>query len=416
MGLSSQERDRQAAPGRERPLLVWCLLRDQRAHVEPVERHFGAAADFVYDAEWKPDGMLRRQPDLVLCVNDYPYEVARCIDAARATGIPSLVLQDGILEWRCQYENPLFGAGGGAPQHQPVLADKIACLGPQSARQIAAWGNEGRVAVTGMPRLDYLLQRPKVPTRRPGTRLLVMTAKNPGFTPEQVEVTLRSLRDVKRHLDRLDGVSVIWRTAGHVTRELGVESEMRECASEELVSILERVDAVVTTPSTAMLEAMMVDRPVAALDYHNVPRFVPTAWTISALDHIGAVISELLFPPARKMAYQRQCLEDSLRVDGPAAARVAALIEELTGRRHSAAASVRAEPVDASPLRVRPQPSLAELYPEAEVFSDRNVEALQVRLARLEREKAVLEERLSRRGLSGALADGGRRFWRRLRS
>jgi len=50
---------------------------------------------------------------------------------------------------------------------------------------------------------------------------------------------------------------------------------------------------------------MRLGRPVAALDYHNVPRFVPTAWTISARHHIPQVVAELLNPPATKMAFQR---------------------------------------------------------------------------------------------------------------
>ncbi|MDB6023621.1 MAG: hypothetical protein JWQ04_3478, partial [Pedosphaera sp.] len=103
---------------------VWCLLRDQFAHVRPIEAAFGGRAEFVIDETWDPASLVNSAPDLVLCVNDYFYDVASCLDAARQARIPSLVLQDGILEWRCQYENPLFGAGGGAPQHQPVLADK----------------------------------------------------------------------------------------------------------------------------------------------------------------------------------------------------------------------------------------------------------------------------------------------------
>ena len=145
--------------------------------------------------------MVRARPHVVLCVNDWPSEIARCLDAARIAGIPSLVLQDGILEWRCQYENPLFGAGGGAPQHQPVLADKIACIGWQSARQIAAWGNAAKVEVTGMPKLDPLLGRKTAPIAGRPRRLLVMTAKRAGFTPDQVRVTVRGLQDVARHLE-----------------------------------------------------------------------------------------------------------------------------------------------------------------------------------------------------------------------
>ena len=126
-GPDSRISRRGLAPRAGRPLVVWCLLRDQRAHVESVERHFGGEAEFVYDAAWDPAALLAGRPDLVLCVNDYHYDVARCLDAARGAGIPSLVLQDGILEWRCQYENPLFGSrrGRAAASARPGGPDRL---------------------------------------------------------------------------------------------------------------------------------------------------------------------------------------------------------------------------------------------------------------------------------------------------
>ena len=350
---------------------IWCLLRDQHSHVKPVETTLDA--EFYYDEEWNPVMLTRQHPDLVLCVNDYHYDVVRCLDAAREAGIPSLSLQDGILEWRCQYENPLFGAGGGAAQHQPVMADKIACIGHQSARQITAWGNAGKVEVTGMPRLDHLLRRTPVPIRRPGSRILVMTAKNPGFTPEQRAVTLQSLRDIKESVD----ATLLWRVSGNVARELRVENRMNEISSLELAEVVEQVDAVITTPSTAMLEVMRLGRPVAALDYHNVPRFVPTAWTISARDHIAQVAAELLNPPATKMAFQRDCLADCL-CEGIAADRVALLIQQMIN----------------SEIPARPNgtpPQLGELYANASVYRETDVLALQARLARAESENSRLK-------------------------
>jgi hypothetical protein len=412
MGLTDTREGRSAAgiaaPGR--PLVVWCLLRDQRAHVEPVERHFGAAAEFVYDADWKPDAMLRRQPDIVLCVNDYPYEIARCLDAARANGIPSLVLQDGILEWRCQYENPLFGAGGGAPQHQPVLADRIACLGHQSARQIAAWGNEGKTVATGMPRLDYLLGGSYPPRRFPGSRVLVMTAKNPGFTPAQRDVTLRSLRDVRAFLEQRSELRVTWRLPRAIAEALGVQTNLRDTASEELVDQVAAVDAVITTPSTAMLEAMLLDRPVAALDYHNVPRFVATAWTISAQEQIGSVAADILAPPASRMAFQRNCLDDCLRTDGPAAPRVAALMRDLAAGR--GAGLQNSEPPGSS----RGALDLGALYPGQSAFTETDLRSLQIRVARAEKtvERLQLEKR--RGGIRHGVYALGRELVRVLRS
>jgi hypothetical protein len=377
------------------------------------------AAEFIYDDTWIPSAVEKHHPDLVLCVNDWPDEVAACLDLARLARIPSLVLQDGILEWRCQYENPLFGAGGGAPQHQPVLANKIACLGVQSARHIASWGNTDKVEVTGMPRLDYLLGRAFPSVRTPGNRILVMTAKNPGFTPEQRAVTLRSLRDVKSDLEGRRNLEVTWRIGRSLAETLGVRTEFQAAASEELVAILERVDAVITTPSTALLEAMLSGRPVAALDYHNVPRFVATAWTISAAEQIAPVLAELLDPSARKMAFQGMCLRDSLECDGPSAPRVARLIKEMitAARRIPAGATWRLPP-QLLGIAVAGAPALSAdlegLYPEQPIFAERDVRELQARLARAQKENERLRQALRERRLMSGVREFGKRLLKSL--
>lgn len=377
------------------PYRVWCLARDQKAHIAPVEAAFGADATFMYDATWDASAMLEARPDIVLCVNDYPHRIAKCLDAARAALIPSLVLQDGILEWRCQYENPLFGFGGGAPQHQPVLADKIACLGAASARHIASWGNIDKVEITGMPRLDYLVKRDRTPLSRPGKRLLVMTAKNPGFTPEQTEVAVRSLRDLKESLERRSGVEVVWRVSKSVAETLGVENQLRQVSSAELSAQLAQVDAAISTPSTAILEAMLAGRPVAALDYHACPRFQPTAWTINTPQHVDGVVGELLNPPAAKMHFQEVCLRDGLECDGSAAERVKLLMVKMIsaarGHRNGSLYFERNLVGREHFLSPAPAVSVASLYPAAEVFQNLDVEALKVRLARAENENERLK-------------------------
>lgn len=396
------------------PVKIWCLLREQKPHVAPVEAAMGSDAQFLYDERWDPRTIEKRLPDVLLCVNDWPDEVARCLDTASRNRIPSLVVQDGILEWRCQYENPLFGSGGGAPQHQPVLADKIACIGRQSARQIAAWGNAAKVEVTGMPRLDHLLDRRVEPIRKPGNRLLVMTAKNPGFTPQQLDVSLRSLRNLRDALATRQDLDIRWRVSRNVAEALGVVSDFQNVSSEELADSVERSDAVITTPSTAMLEAMLLERPVAALDYHNVPRFVPTAWTISAPEHIAPVLGELCSPQARKMGYQRDTLNDCLEIDGPASPRLAELLRRMAEEGARARREDRrlAFPPDllgrAGGFPPGEPPPLHLLYPEAAAFVDTEVRSLQARVARLHKANEQLREELSRRHLADVLRRAGK--------
>jgi hypothetical protein len=397
-----------------RPMKVWCLMKDQFAHVKPVEEHLGGEAEFFYDGAWEPEAMVRSAPDIVLCVNDYAFEIAQCLDAARRARIPSLVLQDGVLEWRCQYENPLFGSGGGAPQHQPVLADKIACLGPQSARQIAAWGSARAVEVTGMPRMDTLLARRSPPVNIPGRRVLIMTAKNPGFTEAQTALTLQSLRDVKMTLEALPQVETIWRVSRNIAETLGVENQFKELSALDLADVLEKSDAVITTLSTAILEAMLLKRPVAALDYHNVPRFVPTAWNVTAPGQILNVVGSLLAPSGRLLAFQEDCLHDSLACDGAASPRVAELIRRMVTqgsvvREGGSPLSLPANLLGSGPEHVSTRSaSLADLYPDQPVYGESDIPSLQVRLARLQKKNEQLQKDLDRRGVGYGLYAFGR--------
>jgi hypothetical protein len=412
------------------PIQVWCLLRDQFEQVTPVQAHLGPRADFVFDTAWDPVSMLHAAPDVVVGVNEHHYEVTECLLAARQATIPTLTVQDGILEWRCQYENPLFGAGGGSPQHQPVMSDKIACIGRQSARQLERWGNAGQCEVIGMPRLDHLLECPMPDRPKAGRRrLLVMTAKKAGFTPSQLAITLQSLAEVRRRLEKRPDVELWWRVSETCARRLGVPNRLYRPAGTgaepisrspsllPLTAVLSEVDAVITTPSTAILESMLMGRPVAVLDYHNVPRFVPTAWTIAAEAHIAPVVEELLAPSARKIAFQEDCLHDVLACDGPAAPRLGRLLELMAaaGRSCRAAGTRLSLPPRLLPEEggssIRP-PDLSALYPEASVFREEDLLQLQVRLARAEGEIVRLRQRLRRQSLAGRVFAAVRRGWR----
>jgi len=395
-------------------LRVWCLAPDQRDHIRPIEDEFGTEAQFIYDSDCHPARMLEAKPDIALCVNEFRLCIADCLHAAQSRQIPTLLLQDGILDWRCQYENPLFAASGGPPQHQPILADKIACIGHQSARILRSWSNTGKVHVTGMPRLDHLLSRSKVPRQKPGNRVLVATAKNPGFTPEQRETTIRSLLDVAAELNKRPHLGAAWRISPELARQLDITNRFSEFSSRDFASTLEQSDALITTPSTSMLEAMVLDRPVAALDYHNVPQFVPTVWRISAPEQIANVLDDMLGCPENKIHYQSCLLHDCLACDGPAAARVAQLIRQMAdGSKQDSASGQATEFSNGSQdqedhcFTKRPL-DLSAFYPDQAIFRLQDIAVLQAHLARLRKENERLQNQLASRTLTNGLFKAGR--------
>lgn len=305
--------------------------------------------------------------------------------------IPILILSDGILEYRNTWQNPTIPSGC---LFQPVLGHKLACLGRAPARWIEAWGNVGKCEVVGLPRLDLVQQRPRTPL---GTsdrfRLLVATARTPAFDQPQRETVIASLRSLKNYLDTV-AVSdsrpweIQWRLSQDLYAEIGIAAEPSS-PPLSLVEQIDRVDAVVITPSTGYLESLLRGRPTAILDYHNTPGYFSPAWTISADSHLDRVIGELSDPPAAKMLYQSQLLNDQLECRTPATPRMLALIEALlTARRQSLATQ---QPLSL-PARILPDAQwglaavpqefdLASLFPSAAAFQNADVQRLQIELA-----------------------------------
>jgi hypothetical protein len=259
--------------------------------------------------------------------------------------------------------------------------------------------------VTGSPRFDPLLNRkPRVRSDGEPFRILILTARRPAFNAEQLHVVSQSLADLQQWFAARAGsgdvtVQPIWRLTRDLHHALGVENTTdRVPLAEQLYS----VDAVVTTPSTAMLEAMMCGLPVALLDYANHPHYVPAAWTITAAVHIDDVLGALMAPSAARMLYQDTILHDHLEIRGPATDRVRALIERMveigrTCRRDGTPLQMPETILNARRAgqtltqgRTEQRFDVARLYPGHATFADRDLLALQTEVAHL---RSILRRR-----------------------
>jgi len=269
--------------------------------------------------------------------------LARLYDDRR---VPILILADGILEYRNTWLHPQLVPGS---LFQPVIGDKIACYGRSQARIIESWGNVGKCEVVGAPRFDRMLSRtPRTRAAGEPFRVLVATAKTPGFTDDQVAAAERSLTDLQAWLSAHETITIggkttnlepVWRITGGLDAALGVRNTGGGIESPPLVEILSGVDAAITTPSTIILEAMLQGLPVAVLDYTNSPKYVPTAWSISAPEHLDQVLPELIEPPAARLLFQTTTLHDALECRSPATDRMIELTEAMI----TLAASCRSE-------------------------------------------------------------------------
>ena len=341
-----------------------------------------------------PPALLRNDlvGDLVV-VNDesWPY-CGAALPALHRRGIPSLHLADGILEWNNTWDNPARTPESvGMPLLQPVLASKIACLGRAQARILASWGNADRCEITGAPRFDSIPRRPAgSASRRAPFRVLIATARTPAFTQTQRERVLRSVLDLKQWFTHAGtGAIPVWRLAPDIEMAVNVPNTYGTIG---LLEQLETVDAVITTPSSLQLEAMMAGLPVALLDYQNRPHYVPAAWSITAPEHIDTVVSQLHRPPPERLQYQEYLLHDNVECQSPATPRVIRLMQDLVAAGRDSRAKAR-------PLRLaqrmvpesaeghqRPSgPQRSQLHPGHPVFAQDDLSVLQAELAHLRR-------------------------------
>ncbi len=381
-------------------------------HAEPLKSHFGER--LVVEADYSPHKVLSHNPDLVITFEASNPQRALCTAEMMRYGIGTLLIMDGIQEWR----NTWSRTRGlhKRPLNQPAMVHKIACLGRVDARLYESWGNVGKCEIVGSPRLDDLLNKRQIPRSKQlngnPARLLVMTARTPGFTSGEIEITLQSLIDLKEELDSAENIEVVWRISKGLHMRLGVQNTYTSSTGEELHQLLPKMDAVITTPSTAQLEGMLLGIPVALLNYHFVPVYTPAAWEIKCKHHIRQVLSEIFSPPIERMIYQDFCLHDSLACDSPAMPRLIYLIERMIEIKRECHTS--GDKLLVFPDRILDQPelfvawpsnrfNLEKMYPDHPVFGNRSLTQLQseldaalITVEQLKEQIEILTKRLHR--------------------
>ena len=275
--------------------------------------------------------------DVAIFFSEHFDRFRQAVAELKAKRVATIYLVDGILEWRNAWENS--NDEPACPfTMRPVLCDKVAAIGSSQARVLAGWGNGGKIEVVGIPRIDQLAEDWRKSDGHQASqcsaplRILVATAKTPGFTPNQVETTTRSLADLKAYFDCnpvIEGrtLQVKWRLTAGLDSKIGVENSLSDLSGRELHDAIADCDAFITTPSTSMLEAMLQQKPVALLDYHQCPDYVQAAWTIHCVDAIEPTLNKLAKPESSRLHFQNALVFDSLQIAQPATDRLVQLIQ-----------------------------------------------------------------------------------------
>lgn len=288
-------------------------------------------SDYRHQVEFIPQSDLNESldrfslnTDLIVTVHSIGDGLSEFLNMARNSGILSLTIQDGIIEHCHAWLKPRS-----RNFYRPILTDKIAVMGSFSRDILIAWGAEpNSIAITGLPRMDYL---PEIPA--PFGDSLLLTCANTPFYDDDTKMHFKQfmmhlINELEtRHIDYVARLpkSVYELLEYRIPKESYSDSSDRRSLREDL----SRSSAVLTTMSTVALEAMACHRPTAIINPENMTQYFHTPWTISSTDQASTVISELLSVPAEKMIFQNYVLGQHLRIDNSSTDRVCQLINTM---------------------------------------------------------------------------------------
>lgn len=278
--------------------------------------------------EWELDELDHARVGLIAIKDcESPLSLA-ALRWARARNVPTLLMMDGVVEYRNTFANP-----DAPPQFlRPAPVDAIACAGETDRAKLWSWGN---VAIaTGLPRIAAAFPRPLPLPRQPN--LLIATARRPAFDAAEHQRLLDALRAVRAAASLTCWNNrILWRLTAGLDDELGVTNDTRP-----LRDSLADCSAVFTTPSTLLLEAMAARRPAAILHPHDGPLWQEAIDTFrgrdSTDDNLTQFLNRLYAPDEadcrrQARAFARMHTSGPAPADQPAARVAAAIVSLLKG-------------------------------------------------------------------------------------
>lgn len=313
------------------------LVIDEHKIIRPLESIDGLLIEYVVVDETFQ--FTAPYPDIVLTVSDWRAEIARVLLEAKTLKIPTLLFQDGTLDWIIQNEGDKYGGSGGATHFHPILTDKIAVMGHQSARVIASWNDASKVEVVGFPILQDEIDsakryRVEAKNKKKDSYTVLVTSTRQGwFCERQKTAFVQALKDLKTYFLSQEDVKVNWRLSRNLAKLIGVENEMKVKESVELVPLIKEADLVISAQSTVVVEAMIHGKPVAIIDYLNVPQYYGTSWVINAKSEIESTVNSMLKPELNRMLYQDYQMQDILYLDSSSIERSKLLINKMVSFR-----------------------------------------------------------------------------------
>ncbi len=305
---------------------IIAITPDRDQYILPLSNHLMHPLVFLRSLEWEE--LINLNPAAVLFLGDWLFEHEQLIIKCKEQNIPTILLMDGIIEWKHFFENPKWSFGGHEAPYFPVQCDKIFVPGASTYRFLEFFGNQGKCEITGFPRFDHYKAIENTSVNKNGKKVIgIMSGNTAGYTPEQIKQSKILFEDIFYWAQGNSEIEVLWRLRKGFEKILDIE--ITNEPSKDLIDFLSKTDAVVCQPSTAAYEAMLLGLPTALADYSIAPNYMHAAWEIHSKEQIDVVMKSITNPHPLKISLQQHFLDETLAWQGKSAETASKLINAI---------------------------------------------------------------------------------------
>lgn len=259
-----------------------------------------------------------RTCDLFLTHSEYDDEYIEKILMAKSAGVCTALLPDGIFEWRNSFEHPpRIYSGLGQEVWSGIVSDYFLAFGVYQKALIRALSPHTKVKVIGVPRFDEMTglydKRKISKITKKNVTILVCSSRTPGFCQYDSSAFVDCCQDIREYFSNIGdslgvNIQLKWRVTEKYAVEIGLSEKEANSGAGDLATMLDESDVIFCSPSTLILEAMLMKKPVVLFDYTGGPVSVACAWNIFCKKHIEMVAEDVLLMREERFKFQESTL------------------------------------------------------------------------------------------------------------
>jgi len=235
--------------------------------------------------------------DLVISFNCLSDLANYVIQKARLSGVKTLLIADGVIDWNNMFKNYLFQKKKKKLFH-PIHHDYFFCVGEQETNYFNSYGKK---TFKYFPKRMKISKRSKV-QKKVKKNFLITTANTPFYNDSEKIILTRLLKNIVNTMNKL-GLTYGFRIYNsHLIQELSIGLS-ENYIKEDFDTTAIEFSCLITTPSSISISGMILKMPVGQILYRDSPLFVQSGWII-ANTNLKETFNSMLAEDEDRMKYQ----------------------------------------------------------------------------------------------------------------